>query len=42
MKRSRQRMYCVTMNHFGVTIVAVENNKYYVLCVCVSLAIQHA
>ena len=35
--------YNVTKRHFLATIVGGENNKYYVvcMCVCVALAIQH-
>jgi hypothetical protein len=34
-KQARQRTYKVTLRRVRATIVAVENNKYYVLLVCV-------
>ena len=43
-KQDRQYTYNVTMRRFHSTIVAEQNNKYYILwvCVCVALVIQHA
>jgi hypothetical protein len=40
--RIRQCAYEVTLRDVRLTIVAVESNKYYMLCVSLALVIQHA
>jgi len=42
-KQNRQRTYSVTLRRFLATILVVEGNKYYTMCVRVggALVIQH-
>jgi hypothetical protein len=41
-KHDRQYTYNVTMGRVLATIVVVERDKYYILCVFVALSTQHA